>query len=600
MVFWVLLAVCAAATVALAVYLCIHLISGTHGAEAGTGKAPYPYSEEEEAEFFRGFDASALAAVVCGAYPEADHCALAEGEDENFLRMTVMADGAEIPLHFSLRGTDMAFTDEFQGYDRAFVHMSRVYEDVEAAGALAARYVVHLEDWGCDVRNVFYGDFDSDGLDENILLVEDLMDAWLESADGSDAQMDACETLAGRTVCIYLDADEDENLTVHSVCLPESLDRVERAVWDNGMVHLVSDGQVWRFLASECGLSMADYEKDTDALRRICARQAAYLEDLGYTDVRMRLADVSAAPGREVLCCYDDGSGYTVVVYAVCSGRLQELYRKHGSEGSVYLVSHNGGEYLLDYSQDLSGDYSQTYAYSLFRFDESYGRLVEDEDSLRVEANQGGGTAGSRFFGKVNAYLESGDVCYDPYGLTGYTVMQETGGDISVQPDAKYLNISNCSTNKVGIVTLKDDDSWLNFRSGPSTAYDRVLIDSRDPDSYVKQVQGSLVTVIMPYNTGDEQNPIWAQIRINYQNRTLEGFSSQRYIRIDDIRHVRVGESFTITADTNDTGLSWRCSDIAVASIGSDGTLTGIRPGLVLITVTSDSGLEDSCLIMID
>lgn len=599
--FWILLGICAVATVALAVYLAVTMIFGSRGAEASSTNEPYPYTQEENEAFFRGFDAAALAAVVCEVYPDADQCALAEGADENFLRVTVEAEGAEIPLHFSLRGTDMAFTDEFRGYDRVFAHTSRVYENVEAPAALAEKYLDHLEDMGGRSVKAFQRDMDNDGIAECVLLVEDLMDAWIESAEGTDAQMDACQALTGRTVCVYFDGDRDGNMVVHSLCLPESVGAVTEAVWDNGMVHLVHDGgQVYRFFASESGLSAADYDTDTAALRQICSRYAVYLEDQGYTDVRMRLADVSAAPGKEVLCCCSDGSDYTVVVYAVCGGRLQELYRKHGSEGSVYLVSYNGGEYLLDYSQSMSDDYSQTYAYCLFRFGERYDTVVEDEDSLRVEANQGGGQVGSSFFGRVNGYLSSSAVCYDPYGLMGYTLMQETGDQESVTPDAKYLSISNCSTNKVGIVTLQDDDSWLNFRSGPSTAYDRVLINAHDPNSYVMQVQGALVTVIMPYNTGDAQNPIWAQIRINYQNRTLEGFSSQRYIRIPDIRHIGVGESFVITVDTNDTGLRWQCSDPSVAAIGADGTLTGIQSGLVLITVTSDSGLEDSCLIMID
>ena len=236
----------------------------------------------------------------------------------------------------------------------------------------------------------------------------------------------------------------------------------------------------------------------------------------------------------------------------------------------------------------------------LFRFDDGYSLRVEESDSLRMEANRGGGSAGSSFFSRLNGYLNAGSVCYDPYGLMGYTVMQEHGDMVTGGEQALYLNITNCSTNKVGGITLQDDDSWLNFRSGPSTAYDRVLINAYDPESYVKQVQGSLVTVIMPYNTGDRDNPIWAQIRINYQNRTLEGYSSQRFIRIDGIRHVAVGERFQITAQTNDTGLRWYCSDTAVASIDNDGTLTGIKPGLVLVTVISDSGLEDSCLVMID
>jgi len=596
---WVLLGISAALTVGLMVFLGLRLIFNV-GAGKAAENTRYPYSDEEESEYFRGFDATVLAASVCGAYPEADGATLALGADECFLRMDIRDGELTVPLHFSLRSTDMAFTGEFPGYNRASLYTSFVLENIQAAETLSARYVNHLEEMGGDVTAVYFRDYDCDGLDESIILVADFLDQWLEDAGGNDAQRTASEPLMEKRVCVYLDPGSGDDLVIHSAALPDSLGNVTEAVWDNGMIHLLSGDELYRFIASECELSVADFDRDSAAMRRLCARFADLMADQGYTDIRLRLADVSTAPGDELLCCYSDGRNYYAAVYAVRNGCLYQLYRKAGTDGSVYLIEYNGGEYLLDYAQDLSDDYAQSYSYKLFRFDDGYSLRVEESDSLRVEANQGGGSAGSSFFSRLNGYLNAGSVCYDPYGLMGYTVMQEHGDMVTGGEQALYLNITNCSTNKVGVITLQDDDSWLNFRSGPSTAYDRVLINTYDPESYVKQVQGSLVTVIMPYNTGDRDNPIWAQIRINYQNRTLEGYSSQRFIRIDGIRHVAVGERFQITAQTNDTGLRWYCSDTAVASIGNDGTLTGIKPGLVLVTVISDSGLEDSCLVMID
>ncbi len=594
---WIVMGISAVLTVALLVFLGFNLLSGGESVQGSNMKTRYPYSEAEEQHYYRGFDATALAAVVCDAYPSADSAMLALGEDENFLRMRVESDGASVPLHFSLRSTDMAFTNEFQGFDRGFLYTSRIYEQVAAAEELSARYAAHLDELGGNVTGAYFDDFDGDGLDESILLAANLMDAWLEDAVGSEEQMEACRKLTGKTVCIYLDPDTDQNLAVHSFCLSQGQSTVKAALWDNGMVQLVqSNGNVTRFIDGAYG----DYDTDTAVVRRIFASFRDYLEDLGYTDVRLRLADVSAAPGKEMVCCYSNGSSYTVVVYALLDGRVHPLYHKHGIDGAVYLVSYQGTDYLLDYSQKLSDTYAQTYSYSLFRFSDAYIMEIRDSDTLRVEANQGGGSAGSSFFGRVNGYLNSSAVCYDPYSLMGYSVMQETGWENMGEPEGLYLRISNCSTNKIGVITLQDDDSFLNFRSGPSTQYDRVLINESDPESYVKQVQGSPVTVIMPYNTGNSQNPIWAQIRIHYQNKVLEGYSSQRYIRIEGIRHIAAGERFQITAETNDTALYWFSSDTAVASIGKDGTLTGIQPGLVLVTVISESGLEDSCLIMID
>lgn len=593
--FWILLVVCALATVALLAFVALRLLGGTTPAEED---APSVYTQQEREDYFFQFDAAALAAAVCQEYPGADRATMAYGMDERFLRMTVEQDGWEIPLHFSLRGTDMAFTDEFPGYDRGFVYTSLTFFDVLSPGELAREYRGHLEALGCQVTGWIKGDLDGDGVREYVCLVKGVPDRWLEDAYGGETELEVRDSLLGKTVCLYLDQEGANTLRVHGFWVPDPVGSATDALWDNGMLHLMyNDGQVWRLFVSE---NREDRES-TGVLRQLCARYATYLEDRGYTDVHMRLADVSTAPGPEVLCCFSDGSDYTAVVYAVCDGRFQELYSKRGAVGAVYLVQHDGGEYLFDYSQTLSADYSQSYAYCLFRFDGGYARLVADEDWLQVEADQGGGQTGSGFFARVQSYLKGSVVCYDPYALTGYKVMQDSGSQDAVLPQSKYLRIDNCSTNKVGVVTLRDDDSWLNFRNGPSTGYDMVLIDPHNPQSYVKQVQGSLVTVVMPHNTGDRENPIWAQIQISYRNRTMEGYSSQRYIHIDGIRHLAVGERFTVTADTNDTGLYWTSSDPQVASIDpATGMMTAHSSGLVLVTVVSDTGLEDSCLIMID
>ena len=127
------------------------------------------------------------------------------------------------------------------------------------------------------------------------------------------------------------------------------------------------------------------------------------------------------------------------------------------------------------------------------------------------------------------------------------------------------------------------------------------MIDPNNKKSYVKQVHNSIVTVIEPYNTGDKKNPIWLKVRISYKGNVLEGYSSQQFIDVPGIKRISVGDKFRVTADTNDTGLRWKCNDTGVATINSKtGEITAKKSGMVLVTVISDSGLEDSCLIKID
>ena len=167
------------------------------------------------------------------------------------------------------------------------------------------------------------------------------------------------------------------------------------------------------------------------------------------------------------------------------------------------------------------------------------------------------------------------------------------------RPD--YVAISNCSTNKSGYVLVDDGDTWLNLREGPSKKYDRVLMDPNDKKSYVKQSLFSPVTIIQPFNTGDEENPIWVEIEINYMDCMLIGFSSQKYIVIPGIRHISVGDSFQIEVETNSDSLYWASTDSAVASVDSStGMVYANAPGLVLVSVTTDEGNYDSCLLMIE
>ena len=591
--FWVMLAAAIALTVSLIIFLGVTLVFRVVPVSDSVREEQI-YTQQDRWEYWRGFDATALASVITHVYPDAHSCILAEGADENFIAMTADTPEGQLKFHFSLRGANMTFYGGYPGYDRAFAYTSRVYEEVLNPGELARNYGDHLRDRGVAVTAFREADVDGDGRLEYVYLVNDLMDSWLMGGDGTDEQLRQCAALLDKTVCIYMDT-RDASLYVHSFCLDQDPGSLDQVLWDNGMLHL--NGQQ-RLFVSEPELCMENYGQDPDILQRLCARYTVWLEDRGFSDIRMARCDVSAAPGDEILCCYRDGGEYITTVYALMNGRFRSLYSKNGAAGSVFLVTRGGVQYLLDYSQSLGQDYSISYGYALLTFDEDYVCTESEKDSIWVAADQGGGYAGSEFFRRVNAYLEDAVVCYDPYGLTGYTLMQD---GMDQQAAERYLNITNCSTNKTGIVTLQDDDSYLHLRTGPSTKDDIVLIDPNDEDSCVKQVKGSLVTVLMPVNTGNRDNPIWAQIRISYHNRSMIGYSSQRYIRIEGIRHLKVGQQFTVEVDNYTSELTWSSSDESVAYIDPvSGTVTANRSGLVLITVRSKAGLEDSCLIMVD
>ena len=346
------------------------------------------------------------------------------------------------------------------------------------------------------------------------------------------------------------------------------------------------------FGASKAGSTAEESDLCNDVIRSF--------ELFGYSDIKVKLADLGGAEGNEAIFYYRNNDTHVVDIYGKKDGTFQSVYSVAADDTSVFLVNRGGEKFLLAYTQTLDDNYTQRYTYKLFKFNSDYSLVDIGEDNLTVKANaQGGGSAGADFFSVLNGYLSEAEVCYDPFSLTGYSSMQP--GSDSMQTNSKYLRITNCSTNKTGIVKMKKDTSWLNLREGPSRAYDPVLINPRDKESYVKQTQNSLVTVIVPENTTDADYPVWYKIRITYNNYTLEGYSAQNYINVENITKLPVGSTFTVEAETNDTGITWCSSDPAIASVDPDtGVITGKKRGVVLISVGTDSGLSDSCLVMIE
>ncbi|MBR5134402.1 MAG: Ig-like domain-containing protein [Clostridia bacterium] len=544
------------------------------------GKTTPALSEEETERAWQEIDATMIAAVLDAADPDgASVAAIGTGKNGAYFTATINGD---TNMTFGLDKAEVWTGDDaVSGIDPVTVYASTL---VEAGAAIQSEYAAHLDELGL-VYAKKTEDMDGDGETETYYVVPKALKRYGELADGLDRV----------TVCVVMDSDGERTI-VHSAAMPTDCDEVKSVTMDNGMVHAVylADGKqaFTRWFASECAASAAA-QNDTKALRRLAARYAMFMEDGGFDDVTLRLADVSDAAGQELLCSYRENGSYVTTVLMLKNGRLHELLRRNGENGSLFLVTYNGKEYLFDYMQELAGDYSHRYAFSLFRLDGSYQRHVEDSAELFVAANEGGGAAGGAFFDKVYTYLAESVVCHDPYFLKGSDSMQ---GDTDEQ--TPYLYISNCSTDKTGVIALQDMNSWLRLREGPSTSDRIVMFDSKNE---VKQPHGSLVTVVMPHNTGDAENPVWLEINIRYRNQLLTGYSSQRFINTNSVRRLTVGERFTVTADTNQTGLTWTSSDPSVASINpTTGEITARKAGMILVTVTSPTGLQDSCLILID
>ncbi len=343
------------------------------------------------------------------------------------------------------------------------------------------------------------------------------------------------------------------------------------------------------------------------ARERLADGYFASLSESGFTDISYKMVDLAPTEGDEmiVVARENNSNRYDFYVCAFYKGRACVIYSSVGeSYGSHYIyIDDYDSPCILYYRQETTTK-KITYAYRLISFDKDLAVVYGDENSLTLKLNETPDAYANEFLSAFNNMLKSSYVCVDPYELTGYGTM--TGGshfggydnDESDYP-SEYLSINNCDTSKSGIVDVSE--GWLNFRSGPSKKNKVILLDPSDKQSYVRQLRGSVVTVLDTVNTGDKKNPIWVKIQIKYADMTLVGYSSQRYIDLYGIRHISVGDKFDINADSSSNNLYWSVNDTSVATIDSKtGKITGKAAGLVMVTVSDDNGLTDSCLVMID
>ena len=551
-------------------------------------------------------DASIVSAIVDDQYFDSNECGLKKNGINYFISYKFATDSGEKKFTVDLNNKDILVDDSANTAGKAFTYSSCVLEQISSIDEFMNSYYNKLSNFVAEEPKKIFSDIDNDGQNEYLIFVTDYMDKLF--ADSANELINCFESTS---ICVFADYDNaSESLIVHSIPIQVSPYAVTNVVFDNGMLNFLysSNGNTlaYRKVVGESAYASDKIVYDTSFLQRMCFRYSKYLEDAGYTDIHFAISDFSDSVGEDIICCFSDGKRYIVEVLTLFKSQLRKIYSNSSEDGAIYVLNKDSLYHIYRYYQGISeSDYTQTYNYELIRFDQNYKKVVVESDSANIKLSEGG-EASNDFLVNVKDYLSDSFVCYDPYYLTGYYIMSDnlnTNIDDSIDYDyqTKYLSISNCNTSKTGVVKLNDVKSWLNFRNGPSTEYKRILINPNNKKSYVKQVHNSIVTVVEPYNTGDKKNPIWLKVRISYNGYGLEGFSSQKYIEISGIKRINVGDRFTVTVDTNDTGLLWKCNDTSVAEIGSKtGEIRAKKSGMVLITVTSDSGLEDSCLIEID
>ncbi len=479
-------------------------------------------------------------------------------------------------------------------------------------------------------------DYDYDGKTEYVNVYNGFCDSWTEKASyetvGEDYALTACKN-EDFSAAVFFDFGRKAAL-VHIVSLTGGVNQSNFSDfvinYTSGLMHISyvaaptsehSGGYMDRYAALARVEEYREFydfgnKSDYEIAAKLRAAQLNGMYYGGNSDVRYRMCDISSANGVEMITAalIGNSDSYRFEAWTFYKGRVMPIFSDSYSTSlggyltgfdTYYIYPDGGKSKFLCYSQ-IYDNYLIRYAYGILGFDSNFNATLEKSEALEVDLNSDKASE-SKFFDNFNSFLRSSTICVDPYFLKGYSVMtSESSADSSnsqfnVDLDNgydKYLEISNCNTSKSGVVKISSQ--WLNLREGPSTDYSRVYIDPTDKKSYIKQYKGSTVTVLDTVNTGNKKNPIWVLIQTTYGGTVFQGYSSQKYIELE-AKHISVGESFDIDADTNDTGLYWTVNDTSVATIdATNGKIIGKKAGLVMVTVTSSSGLSDTCLIAID
>lgn len=465
---------------------------------------------------------------------------------------------------------------------------------------IVSGYITHLNN---DTNHsVFSGDFDRDGEQEYLIVIYNYLSHWLDNLQCGETEPEVIEEymrnfLFDTQTGVLLDnVNNDVYFRTFdlgfSVC-SESPD----ISMDSGILRIYDGNTIVfrKYCVPSC--ETLNGGELTSNMELTCSRLLKTYEDSGCSDVKIKLCDIALVPGDEIVCVYTCDGINMVDIYVIYDGFCERIFHDDDYSGnSVFLTNVNERNYLFTYSQEMLQSYFQEYAYKLIYFDEYGCKRTEKEDAIFLDSD-GISKRDQAFFDTVNNYLSYSTVCCDQYELTGYSTMNASETNYLDNSGSSYISIINCDTSKSGIVHVKK--TWLNFRSGPSTEYSRILIDKKDKKSYVKQANGSIVTILDVENTSEAKNPIWVKIQIKYKGKVLTGYSSQTYIDLPSITHISDNEAMKIELNTNCDNIEWTSSDPAIASIDEYGNLTGWSKGLVLITASSGN-VKDSCLIAVD
>jgi len=394
------------------------------------------------------------------------------------------------------------------------------------------------------------GDIDADGAVETVFVIPAFEQIWRDSVvEGEGVDSSAEEALQShlpaettRTGILVADQQGDQLVFTARCAMTEIHTTAKSEV-------KMSKGFLWLDNTPVYLSGAFSMLRDSDRMEAL----AAYTESYGYTNCVLKSVDVTDFEGVEYLCLCKKGNNWYALVYVFEDGNPKVVLNRELSTTALYLVEDKDRQCLLTYSErqetTWNGQAYTGFDYKLFRIGVDSWPDSLDYLSVGYYDNNPNNQALEQFREKLDAYLKNAKVICDPYELAGEKWLKAEDAEFGTVPGAQpqggqqggettdptQTTQPGTSDGKVtGKVHLNDPGAWLNVRQGPGTQYPCVLTNPYDPMSFLQVQNGATVTVLDTVNTGDVANPVWLKIRVTYNGKDYEGYSSKSFINIQN------------------------------------------------------------------
>lgn len=211
-----------------------------------------------------------------------------------------------------------------------------------------------------------------------------------------------------------------------------------------------------------------------------------------------------------------------------------------------------------------------------------------------------------KFTLKENDYVQEDTTASTTEDTTASEVTEAPPDETAAptEPPEQVINDTQIWFNYSSMTMNVDDRENLSITWNPTNTTDKSVIwDSTDTSvatvsstGQVTAVSGGTCKITARSNNG---NVATCNIKVNKQEKEVTS------VRIDYAStNVKVGTTFQLTgyitpSDADNTSLTWHSNNSDVATVNSDGVVTGVATGTATITAAANNGKNATCTITV-